>query len=111
MTTTTKLFHRDGQLYATLIETSDGRIVSQEWRYAKDAAPFAGAQTGCTEINVRLLHDENVTQADVEALIDAWTAAIAKPGFRDSGRGGEEGARAFLARTKGRGVLTATTRA
>lgn len=109
-TTKTELFHRDGRLHSILTETNDGRIVTQEWCYAEDAAPFLGAETGCKEINVRLADDTNVSPGDIEALIDAWRAAVAQPGFRDDCRGGEDFARAFLDQTRGSGVLWATNR-
>lgn len=108
---TTELFNRDGKLFVILTETNDGRIVTQEWRYADDAAPYAGASTGCTEVSVHLAHPERCADDDIEALVSAWQSAVTKPGFRSAHNGGEVGARAFLAQTKGYGTLHATNRA
>lgn len=99
MSATTLTFDRAGQPYATLIEIDDGQVLTQHWTYAD----------GRRESNVRLSPHrpgDAVTSAEIEALLAAHRAICAQPGFADAGRG-EAHARAFLARTGGRGVLHA----
>lgn len=99
-TTRTKTFTRSGQLDATLVETDDGRVLTQSWTHAD----------GRREVNLRLSQIspfDPATQDDIEALIAAWRAACDQPGFTDASGRGEQWAREFLATTRGWGVLHA----
>lgn len=105
MTATTELFTREGKPHSILTETDDGQIITQEWRYAV---------TGVTLVNVRLSEAalSTVDSTAIDALVAVWEAAVAKPGFRPDARGATaDTARSFLAQTRGRGVLHATTAA